>query len=258
MRYKIDFRLSFALCIIIMIFDQIWRFFENSPEAFVYGDIIYHVVAVISFIFTNLAIGIAAAIVFYFMAQYLDKNKNFEIYAALRADTSRLLYTHMMILKEIKEFEGLNNDRYADFFYILDERKLIEAFRRINLEEEKSQFKSNLKGDFLNTPKERLEKIMKSFEKNIQSLETNKEKRYFKGSKDLIESVTSRFREDFSKSFRWVTNAKNDTNLLDSVDELVKDYLDVLEATVDLYEEVQEFIDCIENKRLIKFIRMVD
>lgn len=260
MRYKIDFSLIFVLCIIIMIFGQIWTYLGELPEAFTYGSIIYKVVAVIFFILTNLAIGTAAAIVFYFMTQFLDKIKNFEIYANHRAVTLRLLYTHMMILKDIKEFEGLNNDRNGDFFYILDVPILIEDIRKINLEEEKSLFKKNLKEYFLNIPKERLEKIMKSFEKNIQSIETIKEKRYFKGSKDLIESVTSSFRDDgdFSISFGWITNAKDDTNKLDFVDELVKDYLDVLEATVDLYEEIQEFIDCIEKKRLIKFIRMVD
>lgn len=259
MRYKIDFGRVFVLCIIIMVFDPIWTLLEDRPEAFVYGNIIYEAVAVISFILTNLAIGIAGTIVFYFMSQFLEKNKNFEIYADLRADTISLLYTHMMILKDIKEFEGLNNDRNADFFYTLDVPKLIEGIRKISLEEEKLQFENNLKEYFLNTPEERLEKIMNSFEKNIQSLETNKEKRYFKGSKDLIESVTSSFRDDgdFSISFGWVT-AKDDTNKLDFVDVLVRDYLDVLKATEDLYEEIQEFIDCIEKKRLIKFIRMVD
>ncbi|MGG0844965.1 hypothetical protein [Peribacillus simplex] len=260
MRYKIDFGPVFLLCIITMIFGYIWTLLGDRPEAFVYGNIIYEAVAGIFYILTNLAIGIAGAIVFYFMAQYLDINKNFESYADLRADTLSLLYTHMMILKDIKEFEGLNNDRNADFFYSLDVPILIEGIRKISLEEEKSQFKNNLKEYFLNTPKERLEKIMKSFEKDVQYLETNKEKRYFKGSKDLIESVTSSFRDDgdFSISFEWVTNAKDDTEKLDFVDGLVKDYLDVLEATVDLYEEIQEFIDSIEKKRIIKFIRMVD
>jgi hypothetical protein len=192
------------------------------------------------------------------MTQFLDKNKNFEIYADLRADTYRLLYTHMMILKDIPGFEGLNNEqRYGDFYYILDAPILIESYRNMNSE---AVFKNSLKEYFLHTPTERLKKIMEKFESNIQTLETTKDKRYFKGSKDLIESVTSMAGHDgdFSIMFDLYIREESENNKREYAEELVKDYLSVLEATVDLHEEVQEFIDSLEKKKLIKFIRMVD
>ncbi|MGW6666415.1 hypothetical protein [Peribacillus sp. NPDC055009] len=78
MRYKIDFGPVFVQCIITMTFGYFWTLLGERPEAFVYGNIIYEAVSVISFILTNLAIGIAGAIVFYFISQFLEKNKNFE------------------------------------------------------------------------------------------------------------------------------------------------------------------------------------
>jgi hypothetical protein len=53
MRYKIDFGPVFLLCIIIMIFGQMWTYLGELPEVFTYGSFIYKVVGVISFILTN-------------------------------------------------------------------------------------------------------------------------------------------------------------------------------------------------------------
>ncbi|MFE4243779.1 hypothetical protein [Peribacillus butanolivorans] len=79
MRYKIDFGRIIALCIIVMVFDPIWSLLEDRPEAFAHGNIVYHVVGVFSFILTNLAIGIAGAIVFYFMSQFLEKIRTLKV-----------------------------------------------------------------------------------------------------------------------------------------------------------------------------------
>ncbi|UOE53526.1 hypothetical protein [Cytobacillus oceanisediminis] len=101
---------------------------------------------------------------------------------------------------------------------------------------------------------------MVRFEKTIQSLETKKDKRYFKGSKDLIESVTVSFRDDgdFAISFEWIINAKSDKEKANYVEATVDDYLYVLQSSIELHEEVQEFINCIEKKKIIKFMRMLD
>ncbi|MFD4931859.1 hypothetical protein ACFWMS_23730 [Peribacillus butanolivorans] len=261
MRYKIDFGRIITLCIIVMVFDPIWSLLEDRPEAFAHGNIVYHVVGVFSFILTNLAIGIAGAIVFYFMSQFLEKNKNFESFADLRTNTIWLLCTHMKILSELKQFEELNKrERFGDLFYSPDVPILIKAFKNINSEEQKSQLKENLKKYFSNTSNQRLLFIMIDFKENINRLDSKKNIRYFKGSKDLIESLTSKFR-DFST---WVSYYK-DAKAKNEEDKqavflkyLVDEYYDILESTIELYEELEIFIDCIENKRLLTFIRMVD
>ncbi|UOE53525.1 hypothetical protein [Cytobacillus oceanisediminis] len=146
MRYKIDFGLAFAICIIIMILGQVWTYLGELPEAFTYGSIVYKVVATLFFILTNLSIGTAAAIVFYFMQQFIEKKKTFETYTDLRADSYQLLYVNMMILRDIHGFEELKKgqQRYADFFYTLDAPLLFEVYKNI----QEKEFKNNLKEYF--------------------------------------------------------------------------------------------------------------
>lgn len=78
--YKIDFGLGFLLCILMMVFNEVWTILGNLPEAFPYGDFIYHIIVGVVAIINNLAIGIAAAIIFYYAVQFIDKKKNYEIY----------------------------------------------------------------------------------------------------------------------------------------------------------------------------------
>jgi hypothetical protein len=39
---------------------------------------------------------------------------------------------------------------------------------------------------------------------------------------------------------------------------LVKDYYDFLNATVNLYEELEEFIESIDKNKVVLFIKMLD
>lgn len=264
MGYRIDFKLIFVLCIALMLFDRIWALFENRPEAFVYGNIIYHAITIISFVLTNISIGISASIIFYFMAMFLEKNKNFDMYTDLRADTLKLLYSHMKILHEIQEFEELKSKgRSSNWFVATDVPILIESFYKIGSDEQKTILKNNLMNYFVTklcNQNQRLDQIMSDFEKNVKSLEDKKNTNYFKGSKDLIEANISMFGDDgdFVFTFDLFKNAKTKDELSGFSEELVKDYLYVLESSIDLYEELNKFIDSLENKRILTFIRMVE
>jgi hypothetical protein len=210
MRYKVDFGFSFLLCILIMPLNEIWRFLEKRPEAFPYGNEIYHALAIIFFIFSNFAVGVSAAIVFYFMQQFINKKKDFEIYADLRSDTYRLLYNHIEILKEIPGFEHLKKKDAPYWFLITDVQPLLDSFYAIDTKEKKTQFKGHLKTYFSKTSPETLHKIMDKFEENIKILDSKKETRYFKHSKDLIESITAMFgySGDFSITFELYVREK--------------------------------------------------
>ncbi|KIV58553.1 hypothetical protein AM501_05425 [Aneurinibacillus migulanus] len=73
MKYRIDFGLTFLICTFVMLFNEIWKFLGYLPEIFKYGSIVYQLITVISTILTNLAIGIAGAISFYYISQFIDK-----------------------------------------------------------------------------------------------------------------------------------------------------------------------------------------
>ncbi|MFE4243780.1 hypothetical protein [Peribacillus butanolivorans] len=151
-------------------------------------------------------------------------------------------------------------ERFGDLFYSPDVPILIKAFKNINSEEQKSELKENLKKYFSNTSNQRLLFIMIDFERNINRLDSKKNTRYFKGSKDLIESITSMF-SDMATRVSYYRNAKaknEEDEQAFYLKYLVEEYYDILESTIELYEELEIFIDCIEKKRLLTFIRMVD
>jgi hypothetical protein len=51
---------------------------------------------------------------------------------------------------------------------------------------------------------------------------------------------------------------KNDTNKEELLSEVVNDYMNFLDASVELYEELEKFIESIEKKKIITFIKMLD
>jgi ABC-type multidrug transport system fused ATPase/permease subunit len=262
MRYKIDFGLVFNLSICIMIFGEVWELLENRPEAIPYGDVIYHTIEVIFYILTNLAIGVSAAIVFYFMSQYIDKKKNFEKYTDFRAIVLRVLYNHMKVLSDVEEFNKLNERKewIKDWYISTDVPIFLESFTKIDSEETKMLFKKNLMEYFLSMSDERFTKVMEEFENLAKEIDPKKEIRFFKGSKDLIEAFTAWFgySGDFSIIVGLFKGEKDPKAKRDYAEELVNDYYSLLESSIILYEELAEFIDCIEKKRIWKFIKMLD
>ncbi|MED3971397.1 hypothetical protein P4658_27250 [Priestia megaterium] len=262
MKYKIDFGLTFLLCILIMIFGQVWTFLGNFPEAFPYGNIVYNVVVVIFFIFTNLSIGVAAAIIFYFMSQFLDKNRNFEMYSDLRSDILRILYDLMKIVSEVNQFKELKliqKERRINWFQHTDVPILIKHFREIDSEEKKLVLKKDLMTYLSGLSDEKMNETILNLEKHIEKLEEKKNIRYFKESRDLIESLTGNFGDgDFSLDFSLYIGEENKINKNAYLENLANGYYDVLDSSINLYEELEEFIISIEKKKIIKFIKMLD
>lgn len=162
MRYKIDFGITFLISIFIMIFGQVWQLLDSQPEAFPYGNEIYHFLSVIFYVLSELAIGTATAILFYFMLQYLEKNKTIDMYTNYRTPIISVLYFHMKILKDIRPFYDLNNRTigHGDFFTINEIPTLINVYD--SLDEERTFLKWELKAFFINADFQRLDRIEKT------------------------------------------------------------------------------------------------
>jgi len=245
-----------------MLFSKLWEFLKNRPEAFPYGDEIFHAIEVIFYILSNLAIGIAAAIVFYYMGFYLDKKKNMESYQYFRSDVRRLLFNHKDLLREIEEFKILNEEKKPGewFYQTKDIYNLIDSYNKIHSKEQKKQFENNLINYFFNLSEEELMEIRNKFENSSKIIDNQKEKRYFKDSKDLIESFTPMMYEDGDLELSFHLFITEETKELKQqyAEELVKDYCEFLDATIVLYEELQLFMETIDKKKILQFIKMVD
>ena len=184
------------------------------------------------------------------------------MYEDVRSDVLRLLYNHINILREIKEFKELKVEKKPGEWFnsIKDIPILIESFYKIHSEEQKERFKNHLESYFANASKETLNKIMKEFEDDVKVLEEKKNIRFFKHSKDLIESFTTMMRDDgdLALIFHLYFYEEREDEKRDYRKELVKDYYTFLEETLDLYEDLSAFMESIEKKQILQFIKMVD
>ncbi|KAF1342938.1 hypothetical protein ACWA16_13450 [Bacillus subtilis] len=258
---RIDFGLTFLICTLIMLFNEIWKLLGNRPEAFKYGSIIYQVIAVFSSIITNVAIGVAGAISFYYIAQLIDKKKNRELYTDLRKHLLFMFYNHLKLLTRLDQFREVNNRerRVADFYDIFDIPVFYDNFKKINSKEEVTRFKKNLYDYFATQSEQQIKVFTEAFEKDIKKLKEKSNIRFFKESKDLIDTVCIIYDDDFSMiSSIYLSNFEDTQNKSNYIEELVKDYYDFLNATVILYEELEEFLESMDKNRWVVFIKMLD
>lgn len=56
----------------------------------------------------------------------------------------------------------------------------------------------------------------------------------------------------------YLSNFEDTQNKSNYIEELVKDYYDFLNATVILYEELEEFLESMDKNRWVVFIKMLD
>lgn len=264
MRYKIDFGGVFLSCIVTMILSKVWAILGNYPEAFKYGSIIYQVVDVILFVLANLSIGIAATIIFYYIQQFVDKKKNFDMYTELRKILLFMFYKHLVVLSQIDTFKEIKKrERRVPLsnyitFDIYDIPILIGSYKRIDTNVEREILKNALINYFGNMSDNQIENFANSFEKEINEINDKENIRYFKESNELIRSVYMYYNDDFSIITDIYKREKNNINKEEMLSEVVGDYLAFLDASVELFEELKKFIECIEKKKIITFIKMLD
>ncbi|MDD4049067.1 MAG: hypothetical protein PHI90_09685 [Clostridia bacterium] len=188
-KYKIDFGVTFIVCLLIMIFNEAWNVLDALPEFFQNGDTVYHFIAGVTSIINHLAIGIASAIIFYYSVEFLHKKKNYEIYTNIRRDILFLCYSHLRVLTKIETFKDINKRkrRVADFYDCYDIPLLVNLFEDNSSEKQVEKIKSEVKDYFKRMNKKQIEEFTDSFKRDIELLKNKANYRYFKGSKDLIE-----------------------------------------------------------------------
>lgn len=262
MRYKIDFGLIFFTCVFIISFSKVWTILGDYPEAFKYGSIIYQIVDLLLYVLGNLSIGVAATIIFYYIQQLIEKKRNFDLYTELRRILLFMFYKHLVILSEIENFKEIKQrDRKVTGLWgydIFDIPVLIRLYNEINTEELKEKLKNNLIDHFISMSDQQLKEFSNSFQKEIDELKTKESIRYFKESNELIMSLCISYEDDFSLITDIYVRDRNESNLKDLTEEIVNDYINFLDATFVLYQELKIFIDSIEKKKIMVFIKMLD
>lgn len=213
----IDFYKTFIVCVLIMIIDQGVTFFENAPELFQGGDEIFHIIQAIVSVLTQLSASIAAAIVFYYMCQFVDARKCISDIEAIQWSIENLLFQCRKLYDDVGNnwcIEDLMDKNYINSNIMFDE-------------------KYGLK---LEVIRDELNHICEFQQSHI----------YYKNYKKEIETV----KEIFSELL--IVNNEMDFNT-DRINKLVNDFVT---GVFEIYKKQSIFVDSINKNRAFTFIRM--
>lgn len=259
-KYKIDFGVAFIACLLIMIFYEGWKVLDTLPEIFQSGDIVYHFIAGVISIINQLAIGIASAIIFYYFVEFLDKKKNYEIYTNVRRDILFLCYSHLHLLTKIETFKVINNRdrRVADFYDCYDIPLLVNLFENNSTAGQIEKIKNEIIEFFKTQSKKQIGEFTDSFKRDIELLKNKVNYRYFKESKDLIESIYLWYDDDFEMISQIYIFDEDEKNRSAYIETMADDYYRFLESTIVFYVELEKFIVSIEKKDIWTFIQMLE
>ncbi len=78
--YKISFGKVFIFMIILMVLEKVVLLFKDSPPLFNGADMMFHIFVNILSILSQLAASIAAAIIFFFCIEFVNKKKDLAKY----------------------------------------------------------------------------------------------------------------------------------------------------------------------------------
>lgn len=261
-RFKINFLCIFICCIIIMVMDQVIKYLDSYPELFYGADYIFHISQSIINICSQLAVSISAAIIFYYVLEFINEKKKLNHFIEIRKYMLFILYKHMEIICNIKSFKNLNrnkkrlNSRFK-FFCIVDIPILLKCYNNCN----KKILKKELSDYFIEIHKTTNDKDLlivnlQNFNENLKSLLKYKDFSFYKGFTEDIEDLSSSYREiqDYIKNY----NDEDDTDALEYIiDIIIENYIDLLDNSIHTYSIVVRYIDCLKKKYFFEFIKML-
>lgn len=261
-RFKINFLGIFILCIIIMSADQIMKYLEYYPELFYGADYIFHIFQSIISICSQLAVSVAAAIIFYYVLEFINEKKKINHFIEIRKYMLFILYNHMNIICNMESFKNLNRNKKrlhgpCKSFLIGDIPILLECHNNSN----KEKFKMELSDYFFkmhkDTEKKRILMIqIQQFEKEIEKLLEYKDFSFYKGYTEDIEEL-----ESIYKNMQEYSNIYDDEDSTDNlegvIDIIIDDYILFLDKSVHTYHIIERYIECLKDKHFVEFMKML-
>ena len=259
-RFRIDFKSIFLACIGVMVLDKIMIALDSLPPLFNGADILYHIFASAISIFSQLAVSVAAAIIFYYIIEFYNIKRNIEKYIELRKDLLFILYAHMALVRHTNEFDYLNQrQRRVDddvCFDMNDIPYLLHDFDKWDKEKAKSTMVPKLI-TFFNGLSPRLQDwYINRFQKEIDSLKLKRDYRYIKGSSDDIDNIVSIHQDMMEYYDLW--KVEGDTQKKEQfLSGVFSDYIDFFNDSVNFYQLIQMFISCVDRKDIILYLKML-
>ena len=259
-KYNIQFLIPFIICVCIMLFEKIYLMFNNVPELFDGADIIYHSIANILSVITQLAASVAAAIIFYYCAEFFNKKKDMEKYSVIRRTLLIQMYFFMEIFEHFNDFEVIkcanNNKRMHDFYDV-------EPFYYILRKTEDYSFRQSL----INEIKEYIQKNMSDFHGVIRTLRSTVNElsdsvlsyRYFRNSSNKVDDIKNIF-EELDNTF-IIFKYEIGSGQIDEeevLNQIAEYFIDFVCEFVDFEVVLGTFVAALNKKKMFTFMRLLD
>lgn len=258
-KYNIQFAIPFIVSICIMLFEKIYLLFDNLPELFNGGDIIYHSIANILSVVAQLAASVAAAIIFYYCSEFLNKKRNMNLYIDFRRTLLITLYFIMDILEQFDNFETIRRSTTKRMHDVYDVKPFYFTLK--NIEDEKNyQYLLNQLKQYLQININELSNYMRGFHSTIKELTNNVSNyRYFRNSFNDMEEIKNIF-EDLYNTFIIYKDEKGSGEIDEeaAVNEIAELFIDFVQSYTDFEIKLDTFMTAINRKRMVTFMRLLD
>lgn len=261
-RFKINFSGIFILCIVIMSTDQIMKYLDYYPELFYGADYIFHILQSVINICSQLAVSVAAAIIFYYVLEFINEKKKINNFVEIRKYMLFILYNHMKIICNTESFKNLNRNKRRlqgpiKSFFIVDIPILLECYNNCD----KEIFKMELRNYFFKVHKDSEGKrllmiLIKNLGKEVENLLEYKDFSFYKGYTEDIEELTSIY-ENMNEYVDYYNNEKDACSLYSYTETIVDNYIDFLDESIHTYHIIERYIECLKEKNFIEFMKML-
>lgn len=255
--FKIRFASVFLICIGVLTLDQIMKYLDNLPELFYGGDFIFHFFQSFLTICSQLGVSVAAAIIFYYIIEYVNAKKRKDDLETIRKYLLYMLYAHMNLVCNTKSFECLNRDKKRlkgsqKMFLIMDLPFFFYAYNNTSNDTMLSELYNYFIWVHSNDEnKEILLSHLCSFAKDIKELMGLRLISTYKGFRNNIEDLCAVYEEFHS----GIAIYKSEDNA-ECLEVIAEDYMSFFESTVETYCYIEKYIESLENSEIIQFMRL--
>ncbi len=262
-KYNIQFAVPFIVCVCIMMFEKIYLMFGTLPELFNGADTVYHIIANMLSIVTQLAASVAAAIIFYYCAEFLNKKKNMEKYIIMRRSLLITMYFMMGLLERFDEFEIIRCSKYKRMHDTDDVERFYNIIKNIN-SEEISPSLSNQLLQYIQANTTEFSGYIRSFRSSVNELNDKVSSyRYFRNSFDDAEEIKNIF-EELETTFivyKDSVNAKTPDEIIDEklvLNEIIENFIYFIQSYADFEVKINAFMTSINRRQVITFMKLLD
>ncbi|KIS22003.1 hypothetical protein [Clostridium botulinum] len=271
MNSKLSFKNVFFISVLFIPFYKIFKYLDKFPPICIYGDIIYNLLDVFLDIINQISIGIAGAIVFYYLNLFLEFKKNNDVYNVPRKMLMRVLVDNMDFLGSIPYFKKLENYKvYSDRrVFVIKFLELINEEKAQNKNAENYTYQNVIKEYFLETDNGELIKFIDSLKDNINNLQNLSLKALSEEISCKIEQIDIHYHADlfvFGKLLAFEERDNSSEERDNSSEEYIKYckdnmfnyYISILDNVIESYTMLTDLDNAVSGGDILSFIKFIN